>query len=214
VFNTSNFGKATLVAAATGGVKAALKEMGFKGLKQSLSVNKALAREVQLRVEARAQELAKEKDVFVRDFMASLATAAVGINKGFFKDESNPIKMQLWNALSSAGIQNPEVLIDQAFKVAGDEYHRTLLSRAEKIASMSSESKDQLATAILDMSYQSVSSGSPKLESTSASVEDRLSSMGQPVGSVNIMESNSSGAKQATANLRHSVVKSLGRHYR
>lgn len=212
MFNSQKFGQTLIRVASLSGVKEALKTLNFKPIVHKISISSTITRKIEEGVKAREEELVAQASDVEKDFEASLATAAVGINRGFFNGLHNPVKRHLFEALSAAGIANPEVLIDAAFREGSDEYHKTLLSKASEIARMPTEVKKALASSVLDMNYQSVSSGNP-MASTSA--EDRLSGIGtvvEPVGNINMGLSTSSDSdsdQSRNVQQRRKAIRSL-----
>lgn len=177
IFDTPSFGHAVLATAKVGGVKKSLAELGFKSIKHTVSVSAEVRRLVEREVATAREALAADQAQFKERFEAALATAAIGLNRGFFADQKNPIKGTLWNALSSAGIRNPEILIDNAFKAHADAYHKQLIGLANDIIAKPMEVQESLSKTILGMSYQAVSS------SEAGSIEDRLETLGTSVSS-------------------------------
>jgi len=178
VFNTATFGNAVIATAKVGGVKPALAELGFKYVDFPVSVSAEVDKLVAQKVGEREASLSAEQENFKQQFLACLATAAVGLNRGFFADLRNPLKEAMWNALSSAGIHNPEVLIDRAFGAHADDYHRVLFAQASELASKPEEVRNEMAKAVMGTSYQSVSSSADR-----SNLEARLAGLGVSVSS-------------------------------
>lgn len=208
IFDTPAFGRAALATAKVSGVKKALAELGFNPIKHQVSISQEVSRMVADQIAAERVALASEQKQFQDEFMASLATAAIGINRGFFADVENPLKHALWNSMSSAGIKNPEVLIDKAFKDHSDAYHKVLFEQATDIASKPVEVQESLAKTILGTTYQSASS------SYEENLGDRIAGMGVSTSSNKITEQKSAqAADQSPSDMQkiHSAVASLGR---
>lgn len=204
VFNREAFGRTAMVAATNMGIREGLTELGFRGFDQVVSVSKHIESKVEERATALASEMEEANKAQRADLMAALATASVGINRGFWPAISNPLKMELWEALSSVGVANPEVLIDRVFAKCSDEYHKTLLDKAEEIVAKPAEFKEELVAAVSGMSYTAVSSDSSSFEETL--------SIGTPVPGKVTMESVSSDVEdQDFAERRRRVVSMLGR---
>ena len=207
LFDTPSFGQAALATAKVAGVKKALAELGFKPIKHKVSVSKELRRLVDAQVAEQREAIASDIKGYQEKFMAAMATAAVGINRGFFQGVSNPLKAALWNAMSSAGVRNPEVVIDNAFKAHSDAYHSVLLAQAKDIAAKPQEVQESLASAVLGTNYQAVSSEQP-----GETIENRLAGMGTSV-STEQKPGVTAAAVQADPGIQkiHRAVSSLGR---
>ena len=214
IFDTPSFGHAALASAKAVGVKKALVELGFTPIKHKVSVSKEVRRLVDAQVAEQREALASELKSHQEKFLSALATAAIGINRGFFAEVKNPLKAALWNAMSSAGIRNPEAMIDNAFRAHSDAYHTVLFAQASDIVTKPAEVQESLAKTILGTNYQAVSS-----EQMGNSVEDRLAGMGT---SVSTEQKPGAGAAVSTSSevdtvgmqKIHRAVSSLGRRVR
>ncbi len=207
MFDTPSFGHAVLATAKVSGVKKALGELGFAAIKHKVSVSKAVRRMVETQVAEARASIATEQQQFKERFSAALAASAVGLNRGFFAEKKNPIKAALWNSMSSAGIRNPESLIDTVFKSHSDAYHKVLFELATDLATKPVEVQDSLSKAIHGMSYQEVSTSSGE------TIEGRLETMGTSVSA----DESAPNAQPAGAVDRQQIshaVKSLGRRGR
>lgn len=207
VFDKPAFGQVLLATASHSNIKSALSELGFKPIKHQVSVSAEVQRMVDERAKeaiAAAEAAAKQ---FKDSFLAALATAAAGINRNFFKDvAANPLKGGLWTTLSSAGMQNPEVLIDKAFAAHADEYHKILVAKACEILEQPSEVQASLASAVQNSNYQAVASGGGNLE-------DRLAGLGTVVASESkpAAEEENFEATAGADDVLHQAVRTLGR---
>jgi len=142
-------------------------------------VDKTVKERVEAEVATAKEALAAQQKVFSERFMAALATAAIGINRGFFTGLENPVKATLWNTLASAGIKNPEIIIDAAFKSSADTYHKVLFAKANDIMSNPLAVQESLSQAILGTTYQTATAA----DAPAQTIEDRLSNFGTAVAS-------------------------------
>lgn len=191
IFATESFRKATEALMAQIGIAAALRDMGFKSLKVKLPVKQIVESQVRQAV-AEANAISQRDITNMRnDIKAALATASVGINKGFFSKLSNPIKAELYDALSTAGVRNAEILIDDAFCSRSDDYHRSLIDQAFDLMKKPVEARNEISEAVMSANYQRSSVDETSL---SHSVSKQLSSLGSSL-------SANSNSPQATENL-------------
>lgn len=209
IFDSPAFGHAALATAKVAGVQKALAELGFQPIKHKVSVSNEVQRMVDHQVAEVKAALASEQAEYRQKFEAALATAAIGINRGFFADVKNPIKAALWNAMSSAGIRNPESLIDNAFRTHSDAYHKVLFAQANDIAAKPNDVQESLAKTILGTAYQAVSS-----TQTDGSIEDRLSGLGTSVSSAEEKTAPAPSSAAPDMQMIHRAVASLGRRAR
>jgi hypothetical protein len=213
IFNDPIFAEATIASAKENGITTALKDMGFKPFNVSVKIKDSISKLVASQVKEAVLASETTSDEKVKEYddrlLAALSTAAIGINRGFFKNLSNPVKAALWNSLSAAGVRNPEVLIDNVFSAQADSYHKVLFDKAREIVAKPVEIQNELTAAVVDSNYIGTSS-------SSTVTEDRLSSMGRVVetsSSANSMTSTSRSEKEES-NLNKrilSVVSTLGR---
>ena len=209
IFDTPKFGQAALATAKVTGVKKALRELGFTPIKHKVSVSAEVRRMVDAQVNEQRQSISADQDSFKAQFLSALATAALGINRGFFTEVTNPLKQSLWNSLNSAGIRSPEALIDNVFRSHSDAYHKVLFAQASDIVSKPKEVQESLAKAVLGTAYQAVSSAADN------SIESRLETLGTSTSSA-IPNSVPAAAAPAasTGPDQKRAVQSLGRRVR
>lgn len=123
----------------------------------------ATREEERTKFEAKANEL--------RDVMSqSLSIAAMAINKGFYKDTPNPLRVALCEVLAANNVRNPEGLVDGVFEKHGEDYLRNMLERASKLSNDSDETRNSVAKLVEEASYQPVTRAA-----TSERVIDRVS---------------------------------------
>jgi hypothetical protein len=172
IFENPAFGNAVIASARELGVKNTLTEMGFKGIAHEISISSVVTDKVNAQVAEAKAGLDRDRQEHAERLMAALATAAIGINRGFFQDTNNPVKAALWNAMSSAGVKNAEVLIDNAFRTSNDEYHRSLFAKASEIIGQPLEVQESLSKAVLGTNYMNAATASAA--NTGTAFEDRL----------------------------------------
>ena len=210
IFDDVTFGNAVIAGAKHVGVKATLNEMGFKGIAHNISVSSIVNDRVATQVAEAKAGLDRDRAEHAERLMSALATAAIGINRGFFSDVKNPVKEAIWNALSAAGVKNPEILIDNAFRASSDDYHKALFVKAGEIIATPLDVQESLSKAVIGTNYMAVAATAPV-----ANLENRLANFGEVTASAEKpatqaaaekQESQSSGTDRIT-----SVVAGLGR---
>ena len=168
------FGEAFTAATREHGVAHALREFGFDEIKPQINVSEHVAAEIQSQVESRAVELAtaatQESQDLAERYEAAMASAAQGINKGFFPDLKNPIRVALASTLDDLGISGGDALLQQAFVNHSDDYNKMLLAKASDIIRYDGEVQNQLAAAINQIQEVGITATASSL------------SVGKPVG--------------------------------
>ncbi len=217
IFENPTFANAVYTGAKELGIPKILVEMGFQPTMTSVSVsdnlkqnilNRAFREKVSAMEKQFGKELTERSEEFQQRFVAALSTAAMGINRGFFKGYTNPMKASLWNALSAAGMRNPEVVIDNIFKSHSDDYHKNLLDKTLEIMAKPVDIQNELANAVAESNFVEVSASS-----MSDDVETRLSGFGKvvPKEEKQASTSSSSNVVPISADRMKSVIAGLGK---
>jgi hypothetical protein len=132
------------------GIRKGLVQAGFVLSKVKLTASKAQAKVVKAKVEAqvtaRMDSLAKRDSVLEQ----SLAIAATGINKQFFKGVNNELKAGLETELEQAGVRGASRIVRAMFAQHGVSYAKAILTLAKRISAMPEEVRDNYVDA-LDM---------------------------------------------------------------
>ncbi len=109
--------------------------------------------------------------------VAAIATAAQGINTGFFKDATNPLIPALASALSAIGMQNSEALVREVFAQHNDSYIKNLMGKAQQVMAHSLEVQNELAQAVASTApvKETLPLGKPVSPQKPAAVENVIS---------------------------------------
>ncbi len=197
MFGTARFGSVAIAAAKIGGAKKVLGELGFKGFKVAMSVPKhvesrvtALASDQKAQLEVQGTEHAERLE-------AALATAMVGINRGFFANMTNPVRESLMAALSGVGVRNPNVIVDNALRSSFDVLIAQAFDKAREIMSKPEEVQTSLAQTVLETNYQQVDQAATA--SAGNHLENRLANIGTAVASSDVPASKPEPAATAVA---------------
>ncbi len=132
------------------GLRAGLAKMGFVmarvNVSKSAVINARVQKETQ-KVTAGVRKVQASKEAA---FTQSVAIAAVGINRQFFKDTPNELKASLEAELTAAGVRSPHKLLSRVFAAHGPAYAKSIIELATKISAMPQDSRDGYVAA-LDM---------------------------------------------------------------
>lgn len=192
-FNSPRYLEALRNSATVAGMSRTLNDFGFKRTSIKVAAS-AMANLAETRVHERAEALASvSQTAFERDFAACAGIAGVGINKGFWPGEAaaNPIKIAIANELRTAGVRNPEAVVDRAFASKGKEYLAMLFSKANELQAHPTPVRNSIATAIEGMAY---SSG---FKATASDVEDEDTTPDDTVTTANVYRSGMRPAPSA-----------------
>ncbi len=150
MYMSEQFATVTEIEMAKHGVRAGLEKMGFV----LATVNLGKADVLNKRVEAKAQKLTAgiraEAEAQFDVLEQALAIAAVGINKGFFKNQSNELRAALDTELSAAGVRGHQKMLASVFATKGIDFAKAILTVAKQVALMPVETRANFVAA-LDM---------------------------------------------------------------
>lgn len=217
VYHSAQFANVVHASVNENGVEKAFEELGFQPIVAEVDVDSYVQNEVENQVSARVEDVRSNFEVSSQDyserFEAALATAAEGINKGFFKDLNNPVKSALVSTLQSVGVKNSGNMVAQAHNQNNADYIRNLIAKAKEIMEYDVNVQNQLTEAVSsasapDTATASSSQGpvighpanSPKSEGDESSVKEASASA----------ESRSVGSNKGSYDV-DSVLKTLGR---
>jgi hypothetical protein len=203
IFDTATFGNVVHSAAKHAGVIPALVDLGFKPFTKTVTVSNIVESLSADKIVA-AQEIAEaSKAAYAKSLMSALATAAIGLNRGFFANLQNPLRDNMLSVLASAGVRNPEMLVAQLFKDTAEPYHKVLFAKASEILEKPEDVQVELAKAILETNHQDAS--------TSSSLDARLGNLGTVSNTEPKEVSESSQQRKADVVPIDKVVANLGR---
>ena len=165
-------GRAFKAIASEQGVHAALEQLRFEEIKPVLQIEQVVAEQIQSQVAEQgnvlAEATARDKSELATRYEAAIATAAHGINTGYFRDTNNPIMTALASTLEDVGLAGAAELLQRAFLDHSPEYHTAILAKAAEIMQYDQVVQNQMATAVTQIE--------PKNVATASSL-----SMGRPV---------------------------------
>jgi len=132
------------------GLRKGLVQAGFKLATVKIKANAATAKVVKAKVEATLKE--REAVLAKRDaaLEQSLAIAAVGINRRFFKEVTNELRAGLETELSRAGVRGGSHIVKAMFAQHGVSYAKAILTLAKRIVTLPEEIRSEYIKA-LDM---------------------------------------------------------------
>lgn len=186
LFGSPRFGQVAIQAAKLGGVKKVLGELGFRGVTAKLRIPKHVETRVAALANDQIAQMASEKAEYAERMQAALATAAIGITRGFFHGKTNPVRDSLALALASAGVRNPEVMLDSAIANSFEEFLRSSLEQANEIMAKPIDVQESLSTTVMQFGYKPQSAGLTAVASSANAgehIENRLTNFGTAVAS-------------------------------
>lgn len=150
MYMSEQFATVTEIEMSKHGVRAGLQKMGFV----LATVNVGKADVMNKRVEAKAQKLTAgiraEAEAQFDVLEQALAIAAVGINKGFFKNQTNELRAALDTELSAAGVRGHQKMLASVFATKGIDFAKAILTVAKQVSLMPEETRANFVAA-LDM---------------------------------------------------------------
>lgn len=157
-------GRAFKAIASEQGVHAALEQLRFEEIKPVLQIEQVVAEQIQSQVTEQgnvlAEATARDKSELASRYESALATAAHGINTGYFRDMSNPIVTALASSLEDVGLAGAAELLQRAFIDHSPEYHASILAKAAEIMQYEQVVQNQMATAVTQIEPKNVATAS------------------------------------------------------
>ena len=153
VYLSDQFQEVTASEVAKQGLRKGLTSMGFVLATVNVGSNEVLNKRVAAKASVQASTIRKVQKDNTDAFNQSLAIAAVGINRRFFKDVDNTLAASLEQSLTQAGVRGGSRLVSQAFSEHGPAYAKMIVSLANKLSAMPQELRDTYVAA-LDMTSE------------------------------------------------------------
>jgi len=157
-------GRAFKAIASEQGVPAALQQLRFEEIKPVLQIEQVVAEQIKSQVTEQgnvlAEATARDKSELATRYESALATAAHGINTGYFRDLNNPIVTALASSLEAVGLSGAEELLQRAFIEHSPEYHASILAKAGEIMNFEQVVQNQMAVAVTQIEPKNVATAS------------------------------------------------------
>jgi hypothetical protein len=202
IFHTEKFGKVISQVVASEGLKG-LKKLGFQSIIIAAPIKSLINTAVQTEISKHETEVSKQLKSLVSDFQTTLGMASVGINRGFFSDAVNPLKVRMWEELSSLGIPQPHRLIDRVFKETAEDFCKILIEKASELYAKPVEVRAELSKAIIGSNFISASEEEDEEEVETVddngleeSIANRIEASSIPFGTRSIVEAASTTVKE------------------
>lgn len=170
-FLSDEFADVVASVCATKGLRRGLSEMGFKMAKVNLGASRVVARQVAARTKQATAKVQASVKKQAKSMTECLALAAVGINKGFWKDVPNPLKASVEASLLHAGVQNPKAVASRLFAAGGVEYAKAMVTVAQRLSVMPEATRNTLAEA-LDFTNDQIEDDDEDIEGEAIDVDD------------------------------------------
>lgn len=148
LYMTEQFQDVVTASVEAKGIRKGLVQSGFVLAKVKLSAAKATAKMVEAKVAARVEAKVASMTRQSEALDQSMAIAAVGINRHFFKDSENALRASLESEFNRLGVRGSGTVIRAAFAEHGVAYARSIITLAQKLSAMPDEVRNQYASAL------------------------------------------------------------------
>jgi hypothetical protein len=145
VYLTPQFQEVVADTVSRRGLRKGLVASGFVLARTKLTSNKVQATVINAKVKASLTKHISAQAKKDKAMEQSLAIAAVGINRNFFKGASNQLRAALEEELVNAGVRGGSKIVRAMFNKHGVDYAHAILSLANKISAMPEEIRDAYA---------------------------------------------------------------------
>jgi hypothetical protein len=150
IYLSDQFQDTVAVEMAKRGMREGLSNMGFVFATVDVSKNEVLNKRVNAKTEQVTAAIKRTNASYQQTLQQSLAIAAVGINRSYFKNAKNPLKAALQEELEAAGVRGSSSLLKKVFASEGVNYTKSLMVLASKICEMPEKARNGYVAA-LDM---------------------------------------------------------------
>lgn len=166
VYLTPTFAAVVANSVAVKGVRKGLVQAGFRLAKVNVTSAAAQKQVIEARVQSVLTARLQEQADYRKRLNQSLALAAVGVNRKFFKNVRNDLRAALEREFKVAGVENASQIVRSCFAQHGIEFARSLLTVAETLCEKPDEVRNQYAEA-LDMTVDEPEAQDEQVEETS-----------------------------------------------
>lgn len=153
VWGKQAFVRSIKAAVSNEGRNAALAHFGFKPIIASFPLKKLVDERVESGLAAEKLKVVASTADLRADYHQSLAIAAAGLQKNFFKGHQHALKAGLCDELIAAGVRNPVKLIDRVFATHGGQFMNDMLELAAEMLAKPAEVRNELARSVEAANY-------------------------------------------------------------
>lgn len=132
------------------GLRKGLKSMGFVMARVNVTSSKVINKRVEAKAAKVSAAVRADKAQYDAVLEQSLAIAATGMAKQYFKGVQNPLKAAMVQELETMGVRGASRLVAGIFARAGIPFTKELVATAKRISAMPQELRNSTAAA-LDM---------------------------------------------------------------
>jgi hypothetical protein len=199
VYMSTQYQDVVAHAIAAKGIRKGLVQSGFVLAKVKLTSSKVQAKVINAKVSAAVAKRVEASANADKAFDQSLAIAAVGINRRFFKDSPNELKAGLETELQRLGVRGGANIVRAMFAKYGVDYARGIVTLAKKLSAMPEEHRNQFAEA-LDLTVEDGTDIEADGEEDEVMVQDEFEAVPNTMTAALLRPAVRSGnAKQLTA---------------
>jgi len=138
------------------GLDKTLEEFDFNVTTVDVDPEQLKLHETEKAVQTAKAAVMEQASTLREEMRQCLSIAAVGLNKGFWKDATHELKAALYSEMQTAGIRNPASIIDKVFASTSDEHHSTLFEVAFDLLDKPVDVRNSLAEAVGNVNYTPV----------------------------------------------------------
>ena len=135
--------------------KAVISSFGIVPMVLKVKANDAVKKIIAEKVEEMTTQMDCEKEELEANLQQSLGIAAVGINRNIFADTKNVLAEDLIDSLEQIGIEDAREIVESSFERCGEEYLRTIVSKAEEFKGKSVEARNEIAATVAGANFKS-----------------------------------------------------------
>lgn len=178
IFHSAEFSSAIKHTVKKYGVQKGLENFNFALAKVKIPVSNIVKNRVTASVEKETARVEKQLAAMTQDFEQCFGIAMAALNKGFFKNKTNPLKQGFVAQLTTAGLRNPAKLVDGVFKTSANDMTIAAFELAKELMTKSLQYRNEIAEAVGEANYQENESDTDENNVDDENLENRLEGAG------------------------------------
>ena len=135
--------------------KAVISSFGLVPMILKVKASEAIQKAIDEKEEEMTTQMEAERDALEEDYQQSLAIAAVAVNKNLLDDTENVLAEDLIENLEQIGLEDARTIVESSFKQYGEDYLRTIVSKASEFKNKSAEVRNELANTVMASKFKS-----------------------------------------------------------
>lgn len=135
--------------------KTVISSFGLVPMVLKIKASEAIQQALDEKLEEQTTQMQLKEEAMNDEYQQSLGIAAVAVNKNLLDDTKNVLAEDLIENLEQVGLEDAREIVESSFKNYGEEYLRTIVSKAMEFKSKSPEIRNELANTVMASNFKS-----------------------------------------------------------